>query len=88
ARNHGMAWHYLPVQSGNVTDDDADQFSPLLEKAEGPILAFCRSGMRCSVLWALSRAATHDADDLLATAGRAGYDLTPLRPRLVQRRRD
>lgn len=87
AREHGMAWHYLPVQSGNVTDDDADQFSPLLEEADGPILAFCRSGMRCSALWALSRAETHDADELLTIAGQAGYDLTPLRSRLIQRRR-
>jgi uncharacterized protein (TIGR01244 family) len=50
--------------------------------ADGPALAYCASGTRSSVLWALMQAGRMDADDILAATARAGYDLSALRPRL------
>ena len=84
AREHGLDWVYLPVQSGNILDSDVDDFVPMLESAQKPILAFCRSGMRCTALWALSNARFIPADPLINRAREAGYDLSPLRPRLLQ----
>lgn len=84
AREKGLEWVYLPVQSGNILDSDVDDFIPILESAQKPILAFCRSGMRCTVLWALSNARAIPADPLINRAREAGYDLSPLRPRLIQ----
>lgn len=85
AREHGLEWIYLPVQSGNVLDSDADEFAPLIEAAEKPVLAFCRSGMRCTVLWALSNAHQTPADALILRAEQAGYNIAGLKPRLVNR---
>lgn len=84
ATEHDMAWVYMPVESGNILDSDVDAFAPVLDSAEKPILAFCRSGTRCSVLWALSRARTMPIEPVLARAGQAGYDLRALLPRLQQ----
>lgn len=82
ARQHGLEWIHLPVQSGNITDDDVAQFSPVLDQADKPILAFCRTGTRCSILWALSRARRDNVDALLQTAQKAGYDLSQQRDRM------
>ncbi len=85
---NGMAWVYLPVASCGITDTNIDDFTAVCEQAEKPILAFCRSGTRCCVLWALSSAPDAPADVLLTQARQAGYDLTALKARLMQRARD
>jgi uncharacterized protein (TIGR01244 family) len=50
--------------------------------ADGPVLAYCASGTRSSVLWSLAQAGTMHTDEILAATARAGYDLSGLRPRL------
>lgn len=86
AKAHGLEWVYLPVQSGHITDDDVARFDPMIRNANKPVLAFCRSGTRCTVLWALSSARDHAPEDILTKAHRAGYDMTGLIPRLRQQR--
>jgi uncharacterized protein (TIGR01244 family) len=52
-----------------------------LEQAEGPILAYCRSGTRSTLLWALAAAKQGEAPDTIARmAAQAGYDVSPIRP--------
>ncbi|WP_175671970.1 bifunctional protein tyrosine phosphatase family protein/NAD(P)/FAD-dependent oxidoreductase [Burkholderia ambifaria] len=80
----GIAVHYLPVDTGKVTDDQAAQFGALVTTLAGPVLAYCRSGTRSATLWALSRAGRRPAGDIVAIAAAAGYDLGALAPRLVQ----
>ncbi|QFS87061.1 MULTISPECIES: TIGR01244 family sulfur transferase [unclassified Marinobacter] len=84
AREHGLEWVFLPVESGNITDQDVDQFTPMIRNADKPVLAFCRSGTRCTVLWALSAARETQPEEILSKAHRAGYDITGLIPRLAQ----
>ena len=49
--------------------------------ADGPLLAYCRSGTRSCHLWALAAAqGGADADELVAKAANAGYDLSGMRP--------
>ncbi len=86
AKRAGLAYHFQPVVSGHLTEDDVAAFGDTLDAAEGPVLAFCRSGTRCTMLWALSESRRQDADGLVATAAEAGYDLTGLRPVLAARR--
>ncbi|WP_175765583.1 bifunctional protein tyrosine phosphatase family protein/NAD(P)/FAD-dependent oxidoreductase [Burkholderia ambifaria] len=80
----GIAVHYLPVDTGKVTDDQAAQFGALVTTLAGPVLAYCRSGTRSATLWALSRAGRRPAGDIVAIAAAAGYDLGALAPRLAQ----
>lgn len=79
ARAAGLAYHHQPVISGGLSVEDVLAFRQLLARSEGPVLAFCRSGTRCANLWALAQAGSCDADTLISTAARAGYDLRGLR---------
>jgi sulfide:quinone oxidoreductase len=47
----GMAYTYLPITPGEMTDHDAVDFARALHNADGPVLAFCRTGARSSSLW-------------------------------------
>ncbi|MDO6442406.1 TIGR01244 family sulfur transferase [Marinobacter sp. 2_MG-2023] len=84
ARENGMEWVYMPVQSGNVTDADVDHFGAMIRDAEKPVLAFCRTGTRCTVLWALNAARTTPAQEIFTKASSAGYDMSGLAPRMAQ----
>lgn len=78
----GMKTHFLPVVSGQLQASTVEEFARVLAESEGPVLAYCRSGMRSTTLWALSQAGQHSAEDLITWAAAAGYDITPLAPRL------
>ncbi len=82
AERHGLTFHAQPVRAGQVTDDDVAQFAVLLRDAEGPVLAFCRTGTRSISMWALSEAHHLSTDAILTTAAGHGYDLASLRERL------
>lgn len=81
AASQGLKLHYLPVVSGKVEDSSAKAFGELLASQPGPVLAYCRSGMRSATLWALSSAGTAATSDLIV-GKQAGYDLSALAPRI------
>ncbi len=78
----GITFVHQPVISGSVTFDDVEQFRTLVEESPKPILAYCRSGTRCSTLWALAEAPNRDIDEILQICAQAGYDYSGLRPTL------
>lgn len=88
ARALGLAWHHQPVVGGAISDDDIDTFGQLLADADKPVFAFCRTGTRCTVLWALSQAGEQAPETLVSRAAEAGYDLNGLLPRLISRWQD
>ncbi len=47
----GLQVHYQPVQGNAITGADVHYFGQLLETLPAPVLAYCRSGNRCSVLY-------------------------------------
>lgn len=84
ARENGMTWVYMPVESGNVSDDDVERFGAMIQDSDKPVLAFCRSGTRCTVLWALNAVRGAPTDEVLGKARSAGYDISGLAPRMAQ----
>lgn len=78
ARAAGLAWRHIPVAGMPFAPTTVEEFSAALQELPGPLLAFCRSGTRSSALWAMQAPGT--ADDILAAARTAGYDLSMLRP--------
>ncbi|MBD3656238.1 bifunctional protein tyrosine phosphatase family protein/NAD(P)/FAD-dependent oxidoreductase [Marinobacter sp.] len=82
AERHGLIWHYQPVISGQITDEDVVRFREMMQTLHGPVLAFCRTGSRCSTLWALAEAPRLDVEAILKTTAAAGYDLTAQRDRI------
>ena len=54
-----------------------------IDAADGPVLAYCRSGTRCCFVWAFGAAGRMDVDSIVAQAADAGYDLSPARQQLT-----
>jgi uncharacterized protein (TIGR01244 family) len=77
AKAAGLAYHYIPVRGG-PTADQVEETRALLDEADGPVLAFCRSGTRSIVTWSLSQATSgaRSRDDLIGLGRAAGYDLS------------
>ena len=82
AQNLGIKAIHQPVIGGQISDNDIAQFGSYFELAQKPIFAYCRTGTRCSMLWALSHAKTLPIDEILNKTQIAGYDLSPLQDRL------
>ena len=51
ATDAGVAYAFLPVQSGFQTPDEIARMRELLDTLPKPVLAFCRSGARTSNLY-------------------------------------
>ena len=80
ARAAGMDYVAIPVTHAGFSEAQVAAMSAALERATGPVLAYCRSGTRSTLLWALAQAAQGDSPDRLSdVAAAAGYDLTPVR---------
>ena len=73
----GLAFHHIPVR-GAPTPDQVEETRIVLQDAEEPVLAFCRSGTRSIVAWSLSQATSGamDRGDLVSLGRQAGYDLS------------
>ncbi len=83
----GLAYRYIPVVPGQLQDSQVDAFAEALSTLPTPAFAFCRTGTRSTTLWALQAARKQPAEAVLAQAGKAGYDLSALAPRLAAMRR-
>jgi len=86
AKTHGIEYIYQPVVGTAITDENAENFGATIAACfndnSGPVFAHCRTGTRCTILWMLSQAKEKGADELLATAAKAGYSLDQVRGRL------
>ena len=81
----GLAYTAIPIGGGGFSHPQVAAMVDVLESADGPVFAFCRSGTRSCNLWALARARMGDHPAVLIEKGAgAGYDLGGLRPLLDQ----
>lgn len=79
----GLGYAAIPITHAGFTQEQVIAMGDALARANGPVLAFCRSGTRSTLVWALARARAGDNADVLAEkAAQAGYDLSPIRAAL------
>lgn len=74
----GMDYRAIPFGPGQISQDMVDAQAEALA-LPGRKIAYCRSGNRSTVLWALTQAGATPTDSLLQTAAKAGYDLSGIR---------
>ncbi len=80
AREAGIDYVAIPVTHAGFSQAQVDAMADALDNADGPVLAYCRSGTRSTLLWALARAKAGDNPAVIASkAAAAGYDVTPVR---------
>ncbi len=75
----GLTFVANPIIPGQIGPDQINAQARAMAAATGPVLAYCASGNRCSILWALTQAGQRPADELIATPARFGYNLEHLR---------
>lgn len=81
AQQAGLTFHSIPITHAGFSQPQVDAMANLLRETDGKLLAFCRSGTRSTLLWALASASMGESpDDLATAAAAAGYDLAPVRP--------
>ena len=79
----GLTFVANPFTNGMLTQDVLDLQEATLKDAPGPVLAYCASGTRSTILWLMVQAkGGADIDACLAAAERAGYQLGGMRPQL------
>ena len=80
----GLRFEVLPITHQTLSPQLAASQRALVDAAEGRVLAYCASGTRCTIVWALGEAASGGlgSDEIIAAAAAGGYDLAGLRPTL------
>ena len=76
----GLRYVTIPVTHAGFSEAQVSAMAQALASTEAPVLAYCRSGTRSTLLWALAEASRGQSPHALAAAAnQAGYDLSPVR---------
>ena len=81
ARAAGLDYLAIPVTHAGFSEGQVKAMAEALTANEGAVLAYCRSGTRSTLLWALAEASRGgDPETIAASAAGAGYDIASIRP--------
>ncbi len=83
-RAAGLEYEVLELTHQTMTPENVSRQRDMAETCSGPVLAYCASGTRCSVVWALGQCDRMSTDEILTATTNAGYQLENLRPALDQ----
>ena len=79
AREAGIAYRHVPIRRGIGPADVECMQEAIRECGDGKMLAFCRSGYRSALAWAVARAEDGvPREELERCADGAGIDLGPV----------
>jgi len=71
----GLRFEELPFDHKTLSAEHVARQRELVNGSEGPVLAYCRTGTRCSIVWALGQLDAMSVDEVLRIAAAAGYRL-------------
>ena len=75
----GVEYRFIPIVRGIGPADVDAMHHAMCAAGDGKLLAFCRSGTRSTLAWAVARARQGAArEELEAGAAKAGVDLNPV----------
>ena len=82
AMDAGLVFVINPVTHQGLNMDMVKTQHDAQIESEKPVFAYCASGTRSTIVWALGQAGTMPTDDILNAAAAQGYDLGGLRQQL------
>lgn len=75
----GIAYRFVPVQRGIGPAEIEAMQKAIAAAGDGKLFAFCRSGTRSALTWALAkRAGGTPAEEVVLRVSEAGFDPTPI----------
>jgi uncharacterized protein (TIGR01244 family) len=76
----GLEFHALPF-TGPPPPATVGETAEIIERSPGPVLAYCRTGRRSIMAWAMAEALAGNKTpaEIIALAAKAGYDLAGAR---------
>lgn len=78
----GLTFVDNPLTHGAIDAPQAQKQREAIESADGPVFAYCATGNRCTIIWAMAMAGRRPADELIEAGARWGYNLEPYRARI------
>lgn len=85
ARAAGMDYLAIPIAPGNFDEAQVSAMAEALGEAQGKVLAYCRTGTRSTLLWALAQAANGEPlEHIASAASAAGFDVSPVRHAMTE----
>ena len=78
----GLSFVRLPITHQTMTPPTVAEQMQHAQDSAGPVLAYCASGTRSTVMWCLAQAGEMATDDIIAAAQAGGYELSNLRATL------
>lgn len=78
----GLGFVVNPVTHEGLSDAMVALQTATIRDNGGPVLAYCASGTRSTIVWALGQAGQIPTDRIIEMAAKAGYDLSAMRARL------
>jgi len=74
----GLEFRNVPIVNGMLSEADVDDFKAALAEMPQPVLAYCRSGTRCTMLWTIAKFGEVEEAEILRATEAAGYDMRGL----------
>jgi len=79
AREAGIEYRHVPIARGLGPSDIEAMREAMHSASEGKLFAFCRSGNRSTLAWAVARSEDGaSSEELHRQANEAGFDLGPI----------
>lgn len=77
----GLDFVRLPITHQTMTPEVIEAHMAAIAGASGKVLAYCASGTRSTVIWAMgtAQARTMTTDEIVAAGASGGYDLSNMR---------
>ena len=78
----GITFAVNPVTHQGLNMGMVDSQMAAADASSGPVLAYCASGTRSSIVWSLGQAGKMPTDAIIQATAQAGYDLGGMRGQL------
>jgi len=80
AKQQGLDYRFVPISMRQLSPQDIEGMRAALNDTPAPRVAFCRSGSRSYILWALANAGTEaELEEMIDQAAGRGFDISVAR---------